>query len=489
MDGGIGALIVFVVAPVIYLVVWGVSRERSRGRRDAARACGLTNVEVSTFMGIETKLTGRAGPLGVRMDSYSRGKSDHGTRIVIDGLRHGSYALAIRGEGVTSAIEKAVGERELEVGDDAFDRAAYLQGAPTLVRALFDVDTRRLMRQLLGGEIRVDRRGEVKALSVRVSVSDDELRVSIPDRLFTSTSAWLPEVLPQLLDLGGRLRRPDDLAAKIAANTRVEPVPAVRLANLQTLAREFANHPATREALTPALGDGDHGVRLHAALALGPDGRQVLADIAGRDDAPDTIVARAIEALGADFGPERAVEKLGPAIRDGRVAVARACIAIIGGAGTPAGIEALAGLLRAGPPDLGAAAAAALGAAPNAAAEAALIEALGSEAAEVRVAAATALGRGCSPLAVVPLRNVVGRHPLDLELRRAAREAIAKIQERVTGASPGQLSLAPDAAGQVSLAEEDERGRVSLEPDAAKEPEAAARARRAQVEQAAKNQV
>jgi len=485
VEGCVWPFMVFGAAPVVYLVLWLRFRERAQAWREAARAAGLTDVQTSTFMGVETKLAGRAGALRVRIESYSRGKSEHGSRVVIDGLRHGSYALAIRPEGVTSAFEKVVGERELELGDEAFDREAYLQGAPALIRAVFDAETRRAMRALLGGKLRVTRRGAARVVDVRASVSDNELRVDLPDRVFSSPLPWLPEVLKALLDVGARLQRPDDLAVKIAANTRVEPVPAVRLANLQTLGREFPSHAATRDAFAAALDDEDLQVRLQAAIALGPDGRQALADIANRDDVPDAIAARAIEALGTEFGPERAIEKLDSAMRAGCPAVAQACISIIGAAGTPAGVDALVRVLRSAQPSLAVPAAEALGSAASAASaseevERALIEALGSEAAEVRVAAAAVLARSGTPFAVIPLRNAVGAHPLDLEFRRAARQAIAQIQERVTGASPGQLSLAADEAGQLTLAEEDQRGRVSLEQDAAQDQEAAARARRAQ---------
>jgi len=48
-------------------------------------------------------------------------------------------------------------------------------------------------------------------------------------------------------------------------------------------------------------------------------------------------------------------------------------------------------------------------------------------------------------------------------LASAARQAVASIQSRLAGASPGQLALAGDAAdGQVSLAD-DARGRVALD--------------------------
>ncbi|MGE5198136.1 MAG: HEAT repeat domain-containing protein, partial [Rhodospirillaceae bacterium] len=109
-----------------------------------------------------------------------------------------------------------------------------------------------------------------------------------------------------------------------------------------------------------------------------------------------------------------------------------------------------------------ASAARALGRIGDAAAEPALIAALDRGAAAVGVAAAEALGRIGSPQAVVPLRSAASSHLLDGDLRRAARQAVAEIQSRVSGASPGQLSLAGDEAGRLSLVEEEQRGRLSM---------------------------
>jgi HEAT repeat protein len=402
----------------------------------------------------------------MRVGSYQRGRHEHGTRIVVGGLRHGAYGLTMRAEGVSSSIEKAFGEKEFEIGDEHFDAAAYLQGAPTLIRAIFDAETRRATAAFLGGRVRVGTPGAgEQTLAVRTSLSDSELRVEIRERLFMSLRSVLPAVVREAVGLGQRLARPDDLAGRLADNTRREPVAAVRLANVQVLAREFATHPRTRETLLAALQDDSQAVRLEAAIALGPDGREALAGLAIRDETPDRIASRAILALGADFPPAQALARLQHALQADRPAVARACIGIIGPIGSPEGTGALAGVLAGANAELAVAAAQALGAGTgaDAAAERALVEALGHESSAVRVAAADALGRIGTPLAVVPLRNCGGGRIFEGDVGRAARQAIAAIQARVTGASPGQLSLAAGEAGQISLVDEDVRGRVSIE--------------------------
>ena len=118
------------------------------------------------------------------------------------------------------------------------------------------------------------------------------------------------------------------------------------------------------------------------------------------------------------------------------------------------------------------AAAEALGATGAPAAEGPLIAALGRGEPSAWPAIAAALGLVGTAEAVAPLRAMAGRFPFDLPLRRSARQAIAEIQSRLTGATPGQLALASGEAGQLSLAEERGEGRVSITDGAPADPEA-----------------
>lgn len=78
------------------------------------------------------------------------------------------------------------------------------------------------------------------------------------------------------------------------------------------------------------------------------------------------------------------------------------------------------------------------------------------------MAAAEALGRIGSAPAVPALKEAAATNRLDFSLQRAVRQAIAEIQSRLPGASPGQLSLDGAVAGDLSLVDEDPRGRVSM---------------------------
>jgi hypothetical protein len=65
---------------------------------------------------------------------------------------------------------------------------------------------------------------------------------------------------------------------------------------------------------------------------------------------------------------------------------------------------------------------------------------------------------------VLPLKETAERFESDPDLSRATRQAIAEIQSRLPGASPGQLSLAGAEVGQLSLAQGD-AGQLSLVND------------------------
>jgi hypothetical protein len=239
-------------------------------------------------------------------------------------------------------------------------------------------------------------------------------------------------------------------------------VPAVRIRALDVAAREYPADPATRAALWAGVADRNPEVRLGAALALGPEGRDVLISLIEGHAIDDAQRVAAIRGLG-DHLPDALLASLlrrsvGAQFRDtpGQPGTARACVAALG---YPRGMDAvstLQALLLANvylAPD----AARALARLGGPEAEAALIGALECGIFESRLAAAEALGEAGTTAAVPALRAA---ERTGVEMRRAARAAVAAIQSRAT-AAPGAVSLTGGEAGQVSIAD-DAAGRISL---------------------------
>jgi HEAT repeat protein len=422
------------------------ARWTSMARREswtrAARACDLVTVPRGMYM------TGPSHPqpgLRVQFSDWSDGDRKIGTIFVVEAIDRGIVTVTLQPETTATARAKRRGAREIETGDDAFDDEFYVSGPSTPVRAVLDEETRRLLTAL---------RAEVG-----LQVVNGELRGGVHDR----DNVTLAGTLPTVLAAAHRLRRPADIAAALARNMRSDPQPRVRLENLLALVREYPENEITKAALRAGCDDANDEVRVRAATALGEEGRRTLIEIAETEHAEDGPSARAIAALGDHLSEGDMQATLVRALRTRRVQTARACLDGLARWAPAEAIPAIARVLAMEKGELAVAAAQALAETELPAAEAPLLAALSRDVPDVRVAAASALGRVGSSGAVLPLKEIETRYGDDAT-RRAARQAVAAIQSRLPGASPGQLSLAAADAGALSLAE-DETGRLSLDED------------------------
>lgn len=412
------------------------NRRLLRSWQEAAESCGLQVVEASSF--VHPRLEARGGRGEVRFEVAG----NKGQLVRITVLIPGPPDFRVVRVRPQTFFELG---REIEIGDKSFDNEFFIEGPAPMVFALLDAETRRLL---------------LRAKSeTRVEISSGELRAE------SNSSEKVLTLLPALLDIGQRLARSRDIPRRLAGNVKGDPEPGVRLQSLILLIHEFPGDPATAEALRAACSDPSPEIRLRAAKELGAEGRDVLFELA-ESLADDEVSAEAVSALGRELPFERAKALLERALSPRRFQTCLACLEVLGRSGAAEAVGVLEKVLAEDEVGLAAAAARALGETGSPAAEPPLIRALGSqrsEQADLRVAAANALGRVGSASAVLPLKEVAERSwlVLERELRRAARQAIAEIQSRLEGASPGQLSLAEAEAGRLSLAV-DPAGQLSL---------------------------
>ena len=476
MEGLVLTLLIAAV-PLVFLVSLGRRSRRYQRWREAAAAVQMAVVEKPGLFTTAMVLPpAERGGLSVRLETYRRDKQIAGTRVIIQGVEAG---LGLRPEGVGSTIRKAMGGREVELGDPAFDEEVYVTGWAPLAQALLDKPTRDLARRLLSGELELHR-GDV--LPVQARVADGSLVVDIPDSPgFLSAlkgnrpkgEERLPDALRAALAIAGRLRLPaGGIPARIAENLRHEPLANVRLRCLRSLIREFPAHPATRDALLAARQDPNARVRLQAGIALGPEGAPVLLDLTSDPD--DSTSAQAVEALADHLPPERLQSILLRAADDLRGRTAVACADALGWRKVAGAVETLITVLRGKDPGRWSPAAAAAAAAAARAlgeiglpeVEPPLLDALRCRSPEVQVAAAEALGLAGTVRAVPLLREA--EEGGDAELCRAVRQAVAAIRSRLPGAEGGRLSLAGNGnAGRLSLAAGEAGGRLTLSPEEA----------------------
>jgi HEAT repeat protein len=407
------------------------TRKRIRAWQDAAVSCGLQVSEVSP--GWKPRIMASDGLGIVWIEPFAAGSPI--TRVAVSATGPpGLHAVTIRPQAEVHESP------EVKVGDWALDHDFFIQGPVPLVIALLEEGTRRLL-SLLNAE-------------GRIQLFSGELLANVQD-------TKVPRVLPMLLDLRRRLAAPLDIPRRLAENAGQDPDPEVRLQNLRLLIYEHSGEPGTVAALRKALADPSPVIRLRAARALGAvEGRDVLLKIAEGLER-DAMSAEAVEALGGELPFERAKALLDRTWPTGHPQTALECVRVIGYSGAPGAVDALAEMLALENIELAVAAAKALGSIESPAAEPPLIQALSREPSAIRMAAANALARVGSTAAVLPLKEAAESALLDPDFRQAARQAIAEIQSRVQGASPGQLSLAGAEAGQLSLAA-DSAGQLSL---------------------------
>lgn len=410
-------------------VLWlGIQRTRKRLKRwqDAATACGLRVTQAPTTW--STKLEARKGPLWVRIaTSGSKGQS---TRIVVAGSGPPDLvAVRIRPESLLQLAP------ESEIGDQAFDDAFFIEGPVRMAAALLDAEIRRLLLDL-----NRENRVEIHLGGIRAEGSDEKVL----------------SLLPRLLDIGQRLAQPMNVSQRLAENACKDPRPGVRLQNLLLLIREQPRDAGIVEAFRAACSDPSPQIRLHAAQELGTEGHGVLLEIA-ESLVSDDLSAGAVSALGRGLPFERAQPLLNRAMKLSRLETARACLDVIGRSGDAAAVGVLAKMLTG---ELAADAAQALGETGSPEAERPLLRVLQGDQNDLRRVTANALARVGSARAVLPLKELAEHSRLDLDLRRAARQAVAEIQSRIHG-SPGQLSLTGAEAGRLSLAQA-EAGQLSI---------------------------
>lgn len=409
--------------------------------QDAAASCGLQVVEASS--GWTPQLKARAGA----MEVWIRTSGEEGQLTRIEVLVSGPpdfHKVSLRPESSLWGRPIEIGGesfvhwvREIEIGDESFDRKFFVGGPPRLVLALLDAATRHLLLR-------------VRAESP-LEVSFGMLRATVSEKSFH-------DVLVLLLNVGHRFAQVD-VPRRLAENANRDPEPGVRLQNLLLLIREFPGEPETVETLRAACLDPSPEIRLRAAKELGAEGRGVLLELA-KDMDDDEVSAQAVSALDRELPFERVTAILNLALSRRRLRTVRVCLEALGSSGDAA-VEVLAKVLEQDHGELAPVAARALGATGSPAAEPPLIQALERDQTDLRVAAAEALGRVGSAAAVLPLKEAADGFSFPGELRRATRQAIAEIQSRAEGASPGQLSLAGSEAGQLSLAH-DPAGQLSL---------------------------
>jgi HEAT repeat protein len=447
------------------LFIWIHHRTRIESWSRAAGRVGVTGLEPA-FTHLGPELSGRHGDLRVHLQNvpYNTGQEVLTMTEIVVGLADRPLSsMGLTSERRMTTWAYASAPNEISIGDPIFDAAFWVTGSPAPVRAQLDVEMRRLLCRQDGWGLTELKRGKLRTLVDAASGTE-------------RTEA----ALRGLLEIATRLAERIDVPERLAALATGDPLSGVRHEALRALIREFPDDAVMAPTLERAKDDPDPEVRVRAAIALGgAEGAGILTRIADDPATSDATAGAAVSALDRRLPPARARELLDDALRRRRVHTARACLDLLGRGPAAETLTPLVKVLGVDGGEVARAAARALGALGDAQAEPALLDALEREVPGLRPDVAEALGRVGTVAAVLPLKEAAVLHAAEGDFARVARQAIAAIQSRASGAGQGQLTLAEDQAGRISLAEAEagqlslpqgERGRVSLSPPAVRRP-------------------
>jgi hypothetical protein len=379
-------------------------------------------------------------------------------RVTLESTRHGGRRttrihvanelipadLVLGAEGLATRVTKLVEGEDLLTGDQAFDAAVLVRGEPGTTLAVLDRNSRPAVLDAV-------RRG------VRVAAGCVSQEVS--GRLETSAEV-IKAVQPQI-ELARKLSLPTNLVGRLSAQAHRDPVAGARSRCLGLLADRYPRNARSLDARHAALRDLTPEVRLAAARSLGQDGEATIVALGTTPGIPEHLAVEAIQTLASQCRRDGFGEILDAAVAANRTGVARALIEHLDAETAHRLTPRLTELLAGDDPELAINAAGALATAADIAGEGVLLAALARADASARLSIVAALGRIGSAAAVRRLHTVVEAHPLELALRRAATSAIAAIQQRLTGAEPGQVALTDGAAGDLSILDERGSGRLS----------------------------
>lgn len=326
LGAGVLVMALFVGAFVAMFATVLKYAEQQRRAHEAAVSEVARRLSLEHAPGHWTKRPSARGRLGdheVVLDSISvrRGKSSTPyTRLRVGGRL--PAALTIEPEHVLSALGRAFGAEDVEVGDAALDGAALLRGEPAaMLLARLDPATRRLV-------------GE--------AVRDG---LYLADGSWTWRTAGLEGDPNRLVALAERLRKLADAFAAVpdveaALRDRVDADPdsGVRVRALHELRAQGRLDDVW---LARLVDDEDARVALHAAKAAGETGRARLIALLDHDDAR---IARAAALAAAELPPGQGHDRLQARLIDGLASRDLAVVRALGRVGTPAAVPALRSL-------------------------------------------------------------------------------------------------------------------------------------------------
>jgi hypothetical protein len=373
-----------------------------------------------------------------------RPKGKHGhIEMRVDGLGKIPTLLSLGAENV---FTRTVAGEDIQTGHPTFDYEARIHGNPVEALALLDHVTRRhVIREIVEGGARVGNG-----------------RISLVQRKFED----VPGMVRQLVSLAQRLSiAPSAVPERLALNATTDPLPTVRLRNLEQLRSSFFSDEATRNAHRAALNADQPNLRLAGAVYLGEEGVPTLRELVLNGEVATDLRRRAFEHFLDRTSAEEAVPVLRQLLDAPPAGMLPAIVRGLGRQAVPELLRRTMDYIDQLDEETAVDLVVMLESSSVEGIEPVLLHLLERESDAVRAAAAQALVRHGTIRAVEPLLALTKGLRTSGRVKLLAQDAIRQIQSRLGDVEAGRLSLATPAEqeGALSLAGgADEAGALSL---------------------------
>jgi hypothetical protein len=400
-----------------------------RSLRDLQRALHLTELPA-----------GRGEPAGLH--GFVRGFELRVTQLPVELLsarqlpRVRLEVLLPQRDSTLSVARRETPAPRLTLGVPEFDTRVDLAGSAVAAAALLPSETRQKLHEL------IERQGRVDATRITLVALEN--------------GGDLLELCSRLLSLAENLAVPEsEYAERIAINSLQDPDPAFRRFCLRTLARVEAHPELVRKVAGDVLRRDTDAMNRVCAAELLPreEALEQIANVLGSAEA-DASCAPLLDFVARDCTRPNAKRAIHNALRSSSPALLVAAVGAAAASRDPEFLPRLTELTWDPAPEVAAALVRALSSLGGKAASPALTELALRGANESRIEALRALGTLGTVELVEPLMRIADSGLEPRAVRNAAAATVRNIQERLTSAEAGQLSLTEEALdGAVSLAE------------------------------------
>jgi hypothetical protein len=358
------------------------------------------------------RLTGTLNGVTVAVTLVDAQSARPSVQIVASGDLPPSLEVRIWQEGTAR-------EDSTKTGDKPFDRKFLVQGEPQLVLSLLNAEVRKTLQDYAGAR--------------ELTIGEGTLTMKV---LGASRGiARLMEVTRQAAALVAQLAvSPEDFDTLLAASAGDDPSQRVRLRCLELLIKHHDDSEVTKQAIQKALADDSAHVRIAAALRAGSEGTPVLEAVMADPDAPYQLRDKAAFQLSEHVTPARVKELLEAYLVDGHPLRKRAVEKMIARGADP-GLVTLMTMLHSDDPAEICVGARCVGAHGYKQAEVALVQLVDHEDIKVKVGAVHALGQVGTMRVLGVLKRTTVSATAGARLKRAANEAVRRIEARATVSS------------------------------------------------------